>query len=476
VRGGARSRGIGFPLRWASAAAALTLLGPACGARWPAEQELRADQGEQRVAAAEGTPGETTWVGEGVSFGAEGTLSPGTGGGSSEASGRVSTPRPSGFGGSGTGSAKIDPGPHPGVSDTEIKLCYLVALTGAAPIPTSWDKGANLYWKYLKDKGRTIHGRNVALMVGNTDSKVDTGLSAARECINQGAFTFVVFDRAGVEGPIAKFLNDKGMPHVLVEASVSAAAPDQTNSFTISVDHRMQGKLIADYWTNGDLAGKKYAYVREDVPDLIPAVEALKARLAEKGIHLVAEERVKGDDNDFSQTVLNLEKADAQVVWYYGAPTPLIKLAQQSHAVSYDPVWFGNSISWGFNTVAQVGNANGALKGARAFSAWVALSNPAANTYKAAYRETYTDPNDQPDDIGLVGWGVGEVMHAALLAAGSDLGYKTFRSAFQSLNIAPQTWCPLRFGPGVRVGANYVAEYRIAGDHWNQVGGFRSSF
>ncbi|MFA5787562.1 MAG: ABC transporter substrate-binding protein [Actinomycetota bacterium] len=467
-----KSRKAVFSVRLIAVVGALAMLASGCGARWSPARERQAIEQEPGPGTGDSVYGEETpgtdlsqSPGEVVSSPGEiaipvGSSSPGTG------TGPGKTPVP--------GATSVNPGPHPGVTDKEIKVCYLVPKTGATPLPTNWESGANLYWDYMKKKGRTIFGRNVKIVIKDTKSQVDTGLSVARECVNEGYFTFVTLDGFAEAAGIGKFLDGKGIPNVLIQASPDASAPSRANTFAITIDHRVQGRLIADYWTNGDLKGKKYAVVREDFTELIPGTEALKQRLAEKGIKLVAEERVDGDGNDFSSTVLTLRKADAQVVWFYGGPAALIKLSQQSHAAAYDPVWFGNSISWNFDMAAQLGNANGALKDARAFSPWVALSSPAANTYKTAYRELY--PNETPDDLGLVGWGVGEVLEAALQAAGPNLGYNTFRNAFQNLNITPETWCPLRFGPGVRVGTTSVAEYRISTDHWVQVGTFRTSF
>lgn len=373
----------------------------------------------------------------------------------------------------GGGAAAVEAGPKPGVTTTEISVCYLVPLTGAAPVPTTWDKGANLYWDWLKKKSG-INGRNIKLTVKDTTSDTATALARARECINEKAFTFVTLDRFEVEAVVGKFLNSQKIPNVLVQAPPSASGADQTNTFVVTIDHVVQGKLIADYFTSGDLKGKKYAVVRENVADLVPGADAFKNEVKARGGQVVADETIDGQGNDFSSTVLKLSGSGAQVVWVYAAPTPMVKLAQQSQAAGYHPTWFANSISWAFDTAAQVGNAAGALDGARAFSSWVSLSSPAAAQYKAAYREQY--PSETPDDIGLVGWGIGDVLGAALQGAGRDLGHNTFRASFQNLNISPQTWAPQQFGAGVRVGARSVIEFKIAGDHWEQVGAFRSSF
>ncbi|MBI4728525.1 MAG: ABC transporter substrate-binding protein [Acidobacteria bacterium] len=465
---------------------AVAILATSCGARFTADEAASANA---EFALA---PGQTPAPTPGSDIGIPGSsLAPtpgstlasitpsGGGGGSGGGSGGGGSGGGSGGGGSGGGGAPAGPGPHPGVSNSEIKVCYLVPLSGAAPIPTNWRDGANLYWDDLGTKGG-VHGRNVKLIIQDTTSDSATALARARECITQEAFTFVTLDRLEVEATVGRFLNSKGIPNVLIQGPATSPmdpGSDQTSTFAITIDHRAQGRLIADYLTKGDLAGKRYSVVREDVPDLVPGVAALKARLKEKGISLVAEAQVDGQGNDFSATITKLKNANAEVVWFYGAPTPMIKIAQQSQTNDYHPVWFGNSISWNFNTVAQVGNSNGALDGARVFSPWVSLSSPAADEYKAAWNKAHAP--QAADDIGLVGWGVGEVLHSALRAAGRDLGYNTFRSAFQSLNVTPKTWAPLRFGPGVRVGSSSIMEFRLTAprqDHWEQVGAFRSSF
>ncbi|MFA5788228.1 MAG: ABC transporter substrate-binding protein [Actinomycetota bacterium] len=447
----------------------------ACGARWSADQDGRAGlvgrPVHREARATETSPAEP---GDAVAAGA---TSPADSGPASTASlGHA----PSGATRTSTGSSgvggRIDPGPHPGVTDTQITLCVLMPETGASPLPTTWEKGVNLYWDYLKKKGG-VHGRNVKLIIKDTKSDTAEALARARDCIHEKAFSFYTMDRVEVVAALGKFLNDEGIPHMLAFGPATPAMDPgsaQVNTFVISIDHRIQGRLVADYFTTGDLSAKRPAIVRENVPDAVPFAEAFKARLREKGKDVVAEDAIDGQANDYSQTVFKLRQANAELVVTYVAPTPMIKLAQQAQAVGYHPIWFADAPSWNFDMVLALANANGALKGARAFSPWVALSSAAANTYKTTYRQMY--PNETPDDIGLIGWGLGEVMHAALQAAGPNLGYKTFRAGFQSLKAVLETWGPVDFTPNRRVGSDVVIEFRESGDHWNQMGTFRRSF
>ncbi|MFA5787214.1 MAG: ABC transporter substrate-binding protein, partial [Actinomycetota bacterium] len=446
--------------------AVLALLGSGCGARWSPDRELRLAAEGGAVVSDEGVPNEASGVSEGnISMSGGAALPSAPGGAPSTGSVGSSTGQTSDLAGStGTGTAQVDAGPHPGVTDTEIALCYLVPLTGASPVPTDWKKGVTAYWENVKKKGG-IHGRNIKLIVKDTGSEVETALSEARNCINEKAFSFLIMDRTPVEAAALKFLNDQGVPGVMIVPIGNPGLEpggDWVNVFGVVAGVKTQGRLIADYFTTGDLAGKRLAVAREDAQDTVPATEAFKARLADKGVKPVAEEKLDPQGNDFSAAVLSLSRAKAEVVWVYTTPVVMIKLAQQAAATGYRPIWFACAPSWNFNQVLQVGNAGGAMKGARAFSPWIALSSPGAEEFKAVYRQMY---NEEPDDIGIIGWGYGEVFHAALQAAGRDLSHSTFRAAFQSLSATPKIWAPLRFGPGVRVGSDYVMEFREAGDH-----------
>lgn len=465
----------GSSLRLAAAVAALSLVVTACGARWPAEMDGLASSGENANGPANGPGTSPTYdplnpnsplPGDGS------TLQPTSGPGGPtgpEGPGTVQSPR--------TPSGPIAPGPAPGVTATEIKVCVLVPLTGASPIPTSWDKGANLYWDYMRKQGRSIYGRYVKLIVKDTESQVASMLAAARECIAEKAFAFFTLDRLDVSRAATQFLHDQGFPNVTFQNGgilETAAGAKQTNTFQINIGLLAQGRLVADYMMAGDLAGKRYAVVHEDNKENEEFTSALRGRLRQRGTDVVTEETIDGQGNDFSSTVLRLRQANAEVVFVASAPTPFIKLAQQSQASTYHPIWIGGAGWWCYNTVAQVGNANGAMDGARSFSTWVALSDPAANEYKAAYKAMY--PNETADDIGLVSWGIGEVLEAGLRAAGPNLGHNTLRAALQSLKVTPKTWSPQSFSAGSRIGSNKVLEFRIDGTQWKQVGKYRSSF
>jgi len=390
------------------------------------------------------------------------TTGPGT------AAGPGSAPRTPAQGGG--GSAQVAPGPQPGVTDTTLKIGYLVPLTGAAPIPTTWDDGANLYWDVRNDAGG-INGRKVELIIEDTESSTTTAVTKARKLVTQDkVFTIVTLDRLEVQEKVAQYLEGVGMPHVMVQ---SPASPPATwkNTFTISVDHVVQGRGIARFWASDLGAGagrKKVGFVREQTNALKPGTDAFEAEAVRLGLDVVARETINPQQVDFSQTVLRLQQSGAEIVWLYMAPTPAATIIGQSGTAGYRPTWFANSISWGFELMHGV--TGGFMEGAYAFSPWVSLNNPRTK----AYRDAWSSRNGgTADDIGLVGWGVGGVLDAALSRPGRPLGWDSFRSSMRTFKAATDVWVPVDFGGGGSIGTNQVAVFKAQGGAWHTVGDFR---
>jgi ABC-type branched-subunit amino acid transport system substrate-binding protein len=273
-------------------------------------------------------------------------------------------------------------------------------------------------------------------------------------------FAIVVLDRLENQQAIGEYLNSRKVPNIEIQTPANLA-PSQVWSFGVTIDHGVQGKLVADYFVNV-LKAKKVAIVSENTPTLDPGRNAFTKEIGKLHATVSYAKTVEGQANDFSNEALGLESSGASAVWLYMAPTPAATLANQANAAGFHPVWFANSISWAFDLVFVVGPKS--LKGARAFSPWLPLSDPRTDAYKKAYSQQ--NPGLAPDDLGLVGWGVGQIVAEGLRNAGSQLGQNSFRNALQHLQFRPDVWAPLDFHPGVREGANVVAVLKEDGGHW----------
>ncbi|MBW3556854.1 MAG: ABC transporter substrate-binding protein [Actinobacteria bacterium] len=452
------------------------LLAAACGARFPRETAVGAGSTAAPAAApAESDPGVAV-PGEPAPGAAP--SAPAAGGATTTAP-RTAAPAPTAGGGgvpagAAPRAAESDPGPAPGVSATSVKIGYLLPITGAAPVPASFDKGARVYWNYVRDQlgGIPVGGqkRNVEIVIEDTQSDANVGKDKARKLIEQDkVFLIVVLDRLENQQAIGAFLDARKFPNIAIQAP-AGLDKSQEWTFGVTIDHGVQGVLIADYLVKVHKASK-LAVVHENTPVLTPGVTAFTRQVEKLGAQVVYSKSIDGQNNDFSSEALQLAGSGATATWLYMAPTPAAKLANQADAAGHHPVWFANAISWNFDLIFTVGRK--ALAGARAFSPWPPLSDPRTSTYQQEYRRQ--NPADIPDDLGIVGWGVGEIVGGGLQAVQGPLGQNSFRLAMQNLQLRPTLWNPLSFGPGVRQGGNSVAIYRESDGRWTLERDFTSS-
>jgi len=355
------------------------------------------------------------------------------------------------------------------VTATSIKIGYLLPLTGAAPVPTSVDKGVNAYWTYINNHGGIL-GRKVQVVVDDTESSASVGKDAAKKQIEQDqVFLIVMLDRLENQAAVGAYINSRQVPTVQIQTPANLPQ-DQIWQFGVTVDHAVQGKWIADYFVH-TLHATKAAIIYENVPQLNPGRDAFTAEMNTLGGKVTYSKAIDGQANDYSSEALGLRQSGATATWLYMAPTPAAKLANQADAAGYHPTWFANSISWQFNLIFAA--APKALLGARAFSPWLPLSDPRTATYQQAYQAQYNQP---PDDLGLIGWGVGEIVAQGLVKTGRTLGQIAFRNTMQHLSYHPDVWAPITFGPGVREGSNAVCVFKQSGDQWALERDFSTQF
>ncbi len=352
------------------------------------------------------------------------------------------------------------PGPAPGVTDDEIKIGYLLPITGAAPIPSQFDKGVNAYWDYVNEQGG-INGRTVTVVIEDTESQAEVGKDKAKKLIEDDeVFAIVVLDRLENHEAIGRYLNDRQFPTISIQTPADIPA-DQVWNFGVTIDHGVQGALIADYFVN-ELGLGRVGVVHENTPSLDPGVDAFEEQVEALGADVVISRAVEGQASDFLNEALGLSESGAEAVWLYMAPLPAAKIANQSNDAGFHPIWFSNSISWAFDLTFAVGPE--ALKGARAFSPWLPLSDPRTQEYQDQYRAN--NNGETPDDLGIVGWGVGQIVAEGLEQAGADLGQNSFRDAMQHLEFTPDIWSPIGFDDGVRVGSDQIAVLAEENGRW----------
>ena len=348
--------------------------------------------------------------------------------------------------------ASVQRGSTTGVTATTIKIALFVPKTGAAPVPPTIDAQAQNYWDYVKSKGG-IYGRNVSLTIYDTQSTEAGAKQAVLQAESDGVFAAISLDRISVEGALVTELHKAGIPHLINQMPHDQAIP--SDGFYIGTDQVHNGVQIADYMAH-TLKVHKVGFVGEADPTAYPARNAFVAEAQRLGLQVVHNEVVDGMSNQFLSEAQKMKNDAAQAMWMYVAPNNAINLSKESTADGYHPTWVSSSIAWGFNLVLTP--SSGALDGAKSFSPWGGLSDPRY----ATYNKVNTAGKSQDDkDVGLPAWGYGQIIAAALKAAGPDLGRNSFRNAMQNLRTGSTDevthtafcWPPLDFTGGKRYGS-----------------------
>jgi branched-chain amino acid transport system substrate-binding protein len=382
-----------------------------------------------------------------------------TGGATSGATGTGATGSTSGAGSTSSTSsgstgnvAAVPAGNTTGVTKTSVKVGLFVPKTGAAPVPPTIDAQAQNYWDYVKTKGG-IYGRNVTIKIYDTGSTEAGARSAVQQAQSDGIAFAVSLDRIAVEGALVTALHKAGIPHLINQMPHDQAIPD--DGFYIGTDQVNNGRQIADYMAH-TLKVKTVGFVGETDPTAYPARNAFVDEAKKLGLKVVHNEVVDGMSNQFLAEAQKLKTDNAQAVWMYVAPNNAINLSKESQTDGYHPTWVSSSIAWGFNLVLTP--SSGALDGAKSFSPFGGLSDPRYATYN---KVNTAGRSDDDKDIGLPSWGFGQIIAAAMKAAGPELGRNSFRVAMQNLRTdkvdvvtgAAMCWPPLDFTGNKRYGS-----------------------
>ena len=392
----------------------------------------------------------------GASQGAAGTGS-GTGGRTPTSAAGPSS-GPAGGGGTAT-PAPVPGGPAPagaadrtGVSDTKIRIGIHAPITGAAPFPqNAFDKGKDVYWKYLAEKGG-IFGRNVEIVFRDDQFNPSRAVQVCREMVEQEK-VFILLGAAGSEQitACARYANSMGVPYL--SAGVNEDGLTGLSSyFATSQTYVQQNPVLVSYIVN-KLHKTKIAIVLNNTPALNETQQSVTKLAEAAGLDIVRNSRIgkNASDSELLSEANALRSSGAEVVYLLTSPVNFIKLATNAQAQAYSPVYMGPGITNGLNIVAEAGcPAIGSAKFLSPFPQLDVIDN-----LDPDYQKSYQKYNgSKGDDIGLAEWGLSKVIGAMLQAAGKDLSRQSFVSALESgKEFATNVYPVVTYGGSIRFGA-----------------------
>lgn len=365
-----------------------------------------------------------------------------------------------------------------GVADRTIRIGIHAPVTGAAPFPQkAFEESNDLYWKFLAEKGG-VHGRNVEVVFRDDQYNPTSAVQVCREMVEkEKVFAIIGFAGSDQITACARYAETANVPYFSGGVNEEGLA-GLNRYFAISQTYDQQSSTLVKLMKKR-IMKTKVAIVVIETPALNSTVRSITREVVRAGgLQIVRTSRIgkNASDAELLSEAQQLRNAGAEIVYVIAAPIPFIKLATNAQAQAYNPTWVGPGTTNGFQVVAQAGCPSvGSAKFLSPFPQLDAI-DALDPDYKPAYRKHV---GKDPDDIGILNWGMNKVVHQMLEATGRDLSRQSFYKTVTSGRVFRSNVYPdVRYDASVRFGARtaHLLEADCTSRSWKTTGRFVADF
>jgi ABC-type branched-subunit amino acid transport system substrate-binding protein len=365
-----------------------------------------------------------------------------------------------------------------GITDKQITMCAHAALT-YGPAFNVTDADLNVFWSATNDAGG-IFGRKVAVSYENDDYKATTAVTAARACKAKNIFMLlggIGFDQIPA---VRNWAEDNRMLYMHHTATVKGTK-GQRFSFAPLPTVERTGEAFGQLYIS-KYKGKKVGIIKRDGENWEPGVDAFKAYLARNGApKVVAEAAVPQNKGNYTEDILKMKNAGAEVVWIWENALGATQVVKQIKAQNYKP----NMMLFPFNLTAQTLDADAfgpTLDGVAMFTAYskgdysgsFASYADDIRLFEAQYKKYRPDVDlgGVGGDLLFLNWTAQKALYHQLLDCGKDCNRNRFVDVLESYKQRPtSSVCPIDFTSGNRRQGSdqlvFMETYRAPGNKAN---------
>jgi ABC-type branched-subunit amino acid transport system substrate-binding protein len=461
----------------AAALTALALLTAACGQKTGVAGSVAAGVSDGALAGGEESLDGGAAAGEETTGDGDGTTKS-TAGGGTRTGGSGGTAGGAAGGTAGGGGGATGPLDRTGITATEIKIGIHAPETGAAAVSTFRD-GVGVYSQFA---GKIPGLGNRKMTILARDDKFDSA-EARRVCkdLVETQKVFLLIGGAGVDAinSCAQYAASKGVPY-LSPGVTEGPFKSLTNYFALSETYSQQNAQLAQM-IKSQIKKTRVGVILTDSPFLNETLANIKSEAAKAGLTVVYEGRLKHDagKTETDTQISNLKKKTAEVVYALISPTVFGFLVSSAKQQSYNPTFTGPGLSNGVNLLAKA-ICQPPFPDVRYFSPMVQMD--VIDSHDKDYRPAYRQKNgsaSQPDDIGVLLWGIEKTVRLLMEADGPDLSRQTFIQAISSgKTFASNVYAPIKYGGPPHFGATTTTLLQLdCGNlEYKTVKAFASSF
>ena len=370
-------------------------------------------------------------------------------------------------------------GQQQGVTGDTVTLGAFGPITGpAAYIGLAGRDGMNLAVKEINSAGG-VNGRKLAVVFEDDTHSPTRALAAVKKLVEQDK-VFVLMSVGGSNATVGAvdYVRERNIPmYVSIASAPQVTWPFARNMFRGGTTETARyGELYAEFLASY-FKTKKIAIMsgREEYPrnEGDATVAKLKAWF---NVEPVARLEFNIGDKDFTSQLVQVQKAEPDVVAFFGNPAEAAIAMRQELGLK-QPFFVGsNMVDPALITVART-----AAEGVTGFSLIPLLpgsKNPDMVKWEAAWKKEYPSaPAGRPNNFDLLAYGDMYVLAEAIKRAGRDLttdGLIRALEGIQNYRVGPLA-TPRTFSSKHHIGNLTLVPLVVSNGSWEPVNGWQST-
>ncbi|HZA15054.1 MAG TPA: ABC transporter substrate-binding protein [Myxococcaceae bacterium] len=362
-----------------------------------------------------------------------------------------------------------------GVTADTITIGAYGPITGPAGyIGLGGRDGMNLAVKEINAAGGT-QGRKIQVVFEDDSHSPTRALAAVRKLVEQDK-VFALFSIAGSNSTVGtlEYVREKNIPLYVSFAS----APQVTWPFSRvlfrggTTEAPRYGELYAEFMVTHHKA-KRIAIMsgREEYPK--NEGEAV-TRLLKAWFDLapVARAEFNFGDKDFTPQLLEVQRANPEVIAFFGNPAEAAIALRQAKELGLKQPFFVGANMVDASLLSAAKSAAGGVTGFSLIPLLPGSKDPAMVKWETAWRKEYPNaPTGRPNTFDLLAYGDMHVVAEALRRAGKNLTHESFIKALESIDnyrVSPVA-SPRRFSSKHHIGNLTLQPMIVRNGEWQQV-------
>ncbi|MFH1123293.1 MAG: ABC transporter substrate-binding protein [Pseudomonadota bacterium] len=333
-----------------------------------------------------------------------------------------------------------------GVTDTAIHIGQWGPQTGPAAPWGAVARGTGVLFQMINEEGG-IHGRKIEYHMFDdayNPAKTRAGVKELQEGTGMFGWASGVGTAPGLS--VKDYLMERKIPWVGPAAgSLHWISPPQETLFAVYPLYYSEAKILSKYAVQ-TLKKQRVAIAYQNDDYGKNGLSGAEAELAKHGLKLVAQVPVELADTDMKPHVMQLRKADADVVLLWVGPVHAVRIIGTATAMKFAPQWMSTSTCSDFPLMYNI--SKGLWKGVITgnFAELPDADTPLMLKYKQAF-DKYAAKGERWGVFFYAGIGFVEPMVEGLKRAGRNLTRERFVKAMEGIQGFKGVFGRIDYGP-----------------------------